>query len=132
VRATCNLAVIALLAVGAVLAVGAGCGGDSGGSTAITAPADADIVLVAKNVKFDSKRITLTAGAPTTIAILNLDEGVNHNVHLYDAPGSQRTNLEQGPVVQVLDVTIDKPGTYHFICDLHANMKGTVLVEPGG
>ena len=119
--------VLTLAIVAASLA--AACGDDD--EPDLVVPPDADVVIVAEDNRFDLDRIDLLAGDPTTIAIENRDDGVNHNLHLYDAPGQPSTDLEPGLVVQVLDVAIDRAGTYHFICDLHPNMTGDVVVAPG-
>jgi plastocyanin len=102
-----------------------GCGDDEPG---LEVP-PADVVLVAEDNRFDLDRIDVVAGVDTTIAVENRDDGVNHNLHLYDVPGQPSTDLEQGPIVQVLEVTIDEIGSYHFICDLHPNMTGDVVVS---
>jgi len=126
-------AVLALV----VLALGA-CGdtGDSSPPTTVGCQ-DAEagrVTLVADDLRWNTDCLRAEAGA-LVIEVDNQDEGVNHNVHLPDAPDSPATELEPGVVTQELDVTLPS-GTYEFICDLHPNMVGTLEVAeanpPGG
>jgi plastocyanin len=55
----------------------------------------------------------------------NQDDGVNHNLHLTDAPDEPATDLEAGPRVQELEVRLPA-GDYEFVCDLHPTMVGTL------
>jgi plastocyanin len=118
------------LASGAILVLAA-CGdtGESAPPTTVgcKVAADGRITLVAEDNRWDTDCLQASAG-PLTIEVDNRDDGGNHNVHLADAPGSPATELEQGPITQELDVTLE-PGRYEFVCDLHSNMLGTLTVE---
>jgi len=124
------------LALAVVLAGLLGACGDTGGEGSDTTEASggcrtADaggLTLVAEDLEWDADCLQATAG-PIVIVIENDDDGVNHNVHLTDAPGSPATELEAGPVRQELEVTIDA-GEYEYVCDLHPNMVGTLRVTP--
>ncbi len=94
------------------------CGGDEG----------ADAVIVAEDLRFLPARVEVAAGE-ITLAIENRDEGVNHNIHITDAAGSAATDLAEGTSTQSLTVTIDEPGEYEVICDLHPNMVLVLAVE---
>lgn len=120
---------IALLA--AVLTLGA-CGSTDEGSPATTeagcVTAEAGrLTLVADDVRWNTACLRAEPG-PLTIEVDNQDEGISHNVHLPDAPGSPASDLEVGPSRQELGVTLGE-GSYEFICDLHPNMVGTLTVE---
>jgi plastocyanin len=84
------------------------------------------VTLVAKDIRWDTDCLRADPG-PLTIEVDNQDEGINHNVHLPDAPDSPATELEPGLVTQELDVTL-AAGEYEYICDLHPNMVGTLTV----
>jgi len=117
------------LAVAVVGGLGA-CGGTGGSASTTTVGCkeaqDGRVTLVSKELRWDTDCV-LAAPGPLTIEVDNRDDGVNHNVHLPDAPDSPATDLEQGPVTQELPVTLE-PGTYEFVCDLHPNMVGTLTV----
>ena len=117
-------ALLALAALGA-------CGGSDGASTTTTVGCkeaqDGTATLVAADLRWDTDCLRAPAG-PLTIEVDNQDDGVNHNVHLPDAPDSPSTELEPGPNEQSLDVDLT-PGSYEYLCDLHPNMVGTLTVS---
>jgi plastocyanin len=113
----------------AVLAA-AGCGGDDDGSglSSEPVPDDPDLVIVADAMAFDPDEARVAAGEPVTIVIDNRDDGVNHNIHVEDAPEPNKTPLELGESQQALTVTLPA-GDYEFVCDIHPNMTGTLVAE---
>jgi plastocyanin len=117
-------------ALATVLAVAA-CGDDGGGTEASPARCvsveDGVAMLVAEDLAWSPDCISAVADEPFTIRLENRDDGVNHNVHLDDAPGGPKTELEAGPVTQELDVTLPA-GDYAYRCDLHPNMVGRIEV----
>jgi plastocyanin len=117
-------------AAAAAVAALAACGGTDGATTTTTVGCkDAEagtVTLVADDLRWDTDCLRAGPG-PLTIEVDNRDDGVNHNVHLPDAPDSPATELEQGPITQALDVTLT-PGSYEYVCDLHPNMVGTLTV----
>jgi len=121
---------VVLAAAIVVLSACGGTGGDGGdGQTAggCKDASDGRVTLVADDLQWDTDCLRAPAGA-LTIEIDNRDSGQNHNVHLPDAPGSPATDLEKGPTTQELDVELE-PGSYQYVCDLHANMVGTLTVR---
>ena len=86
-----SVAAALLMATSAALAA---CGGedDAGGLSAEPVPDDPDAVVVADAMAFDPEQIALPADEAVTIVIDNRDDGVNHNVHLPDAPGYAATD----------------------------------------
>jgi plastocyanin len=114
----------------ALLAALAACGGSDGASPSTTVgckdAAAGTVTVVADDLRWDTDCLRAGPGA-LTIEVDNADDGVNHNIHLPDAPDSPATELEPGPNTQTLDVTLT-PGSYEYVCDLHPNMVGTLTV----
>ncbi|MGE3620402.1 MAG: cupredoxin domain-containing protein [Acidimicrobiia bacterium] len=113
-----------------VAAVASGCGDTSGGDdeAAPEVPEGAAAVITSRDVQFEPSEVTVPAGEEVLVVHVNDDDGMNHNIHLKSAPGSPKTPLERGRGVQELRVTLD-PGEYPYTCDLHPNMKGTLVAE---
>ena len=111
----------------AALGALAACGGGDGGAglSSEPVPDDPDVVVVAENMAFDPDAVEVPAEEPVTIVIDNRDDGVNHNIHIEDAPSPDKTPLERGPSQQALTVTLPA-GDYDFVCDIHPAMTGTI------
>ena len=97
-----------------------------------------DIMIMAKNVKFDLTDITVAAGATIKLTVHNEDNGVPHNWALYKSKSAAAageapittTPLENGPVTQELVFAAPAAGEYYFRCDVHpATMAGTFIVR---
>lgn len=111
----------------AVVAALAACGGDDDASlSSEPVPDDPDVVVVAENMAFDPDAVEVAAEEPVTIVIDNRDDGVDHNIHVEDAPSPDKTPLERGPSRQALTVTLPA-GEYDFVCDIHPAMTGTIV-----
>lgn len=106
----------------------AACGDGGGGLSSEPVPDDPDVVIVAQDMQFDLREVTVAAGEPVSIVIDNRDEGVNHNLHIEDAPDPDKTPLERGRSRQALTVTLPA-GEYEFVCDIHPDMTGTMRAE---
>ena len=86
--------------------------------------------LTASNQKFDKTELDVPASVGFDLVLHNLD-GTQHNVSIYsDASHSQRVFggelANQG--THVYHVQALAPGTYYFQCDIHPDMKGTIVV----
>lgn len=102
------------------------CGGDD---TETTEPLPkGDVTITAKNLSFSPKTVRFDAPGTYTIVFENRDKGIVHDLHVTDAPGSPKTALKAGRSVATVRVTFPKAGTYHFRCDPHSSMKGTIVV----
>lgn len=88
---------------------------------------DGVATLVAEDLAWSPDCIRAVADEPLTIRLENRDDGVQHNVHLTDAPGEPTTQLAAGPSTQELDVTL-RTGEYAYVCDIHPNMVGRLEV----
>ena len=93
------------------------------------------VEVVAQNLAFDTEELRLPAETPTTLTLDNKDTAP-HNVSIYEddtASGEPLFRFEpfSGPDVQPFPVDPIPEGEYYFRCDVHTNMEGTVVVEPG-
>jgi hypothetical protein len=116
----------------AAMAVGGGvvgCGNDDDPTSAAGAcrsAVDGMVTVKAADLAWDSDCLEGPADEPLTIVVENEDHGVNHNLHLTDAPDEPATELQPGPVRQQLEVTLPA-GAYEYVCDIHPNMVGALM-----
>jgi plastocyanin len=118
-----------LLLVTAVLGLavlGTACGGDDDGGGKTVTAVNGEVTIVAKDSEWDADRIEVPADDEVTVVVDNQDDGVSHNLNVKDT--DFKTKIEKGPKEQRLDVTLEE-GTYEYVCDVHANMKGTLVAE---
>jgi plastocyanin len=132
-----------LLACVALFLVAPGCGGDDdddgggggGGGANTQEPAagggggGGGTKVVMKNIQFDPAETTVSAG--DTVTWTN-DESVAHDVDKESGPGPQFSSGPQGGMNEgdTFKHTFDKPGTYKYICRVHApGMAGTIIVK---
>lgn len=122
-------------------AVLAACGGDApssadasagtggGGTVAVV---DGNVDLSADNLEFDASVIQAPAGEAFTITFTNL-ESQPHNVAVDTQEGGDE--IVTGEVITGPDATTTitvpalEPGEYFFVCDIHTDMNGTIVVE---
>jgi len=112
-------------ATGASGATGSHGGGDHGGATTTT--------VVAEAIAFDTTTITLAADAENVITFDNRDSAVQHNIAIY-TDSSMTEELFNGELITgpaTIDYTIPPlpVGEYYFVCIVHPNMNGTVIVQ---
>jgi plastocyanin len=97
--------------------------GGGGGST---------VQLTAKNIAFDTRRLSAASGTPFRIVFDNEDRGVPHNVAIYtDASAASSLfvgDRVDGAKIVTYQVKALTPGTYFFRCDFHHQMSGTFIV----
>ena len=131
---------VRLLTVGlltlALVACGGGNGGDdtggdnTGGGT--VAVQNGTVEVTADDLKFDASTIQAPAGEAFTIVLNNMDT-MPHNISVYTEQGGEE--IAKGEIVTGPDATDEvevpalEPGTYFFVCDLHTNMSGSLVVE---
>jgi plastocyanin len=120
-----------ILLVGVVLAaVLAACSG-GGSAASASAPADAEVTVVAQEGAFDTGTITVPAGAPFELFFQNLD-GMPHNVAIYtDASASEPIFVGETitDAAVLYEVPAIEAGEYFFRCDLHPDMAGTLVAD---
>jgi plastocyanin len=118
-------AVIAMLAVFAV----AGCA--AAGPTA-SPPPDVDLSVVAKDYKFDTATLPMTAGDRTLIYFTN-EDSEKHDIAIFpsaDSGAAMFDGEDIGKGSTVYDVPAFDAGTYFFKCTIHPVMNGSVEVAP--
>ena len=76
-------------------------------------------------MKFTPASITIAVG--DTVTWRFDDGGVPHNVQ----GATDAESFIHSPILRDAEysVTFDKPGTYQYLCTLHSQMTGTVVVE---
>lgn len=146
------LSVLAFIAVASTPAI-AGCKASQSSATttqaatttsATTTPSSTTpsqsitIDLTAQNITFDTKQITVPAGAAVTVIFKNQDAGIRHNFSVYqNLTGGQTKaifvgDMITGPNTITYHFTAPPAGnTYFFECDVHPTiMNGTFTVTP--
>ncbi len=97
-----------------------------------SAPAG-DITIEAHNIAFTTRDVSAPAGKPFTIAFVNQDANVPHNVSIHkDSPSGEpvfKGAIFPGPDAKVYEVPALGAGTYGFVCDVHPTMTGTLTVK---
>jgi plastocyanin/uncharacterized membrane protein len=111
-----------------------GASGVAGASGAPGAPPGA-LTEVAKNIEFEQKTLEVEGGKPFTIFFDNQDAAsITHDIDIHSQDGSQLLQ-DQDPIPggtsQAYSYEALQPGTYQFICSVHAipQMTGTLTVK---
>lgn len=119
--------------------------GDDGGG-----PVGFQGTIVASNSLFDLTEGTLPPGAVVTMIFDNQDDGVAHNIALYNTTpddeflqgcvsgcdpeegGGVVTEIAVGPIVQTFTFTTPGVGAYAYNCQVHPDtMQGTLNIVEG-
>ena len=120
---------LGLLTLAAVTAACSGASAAPGSDAPADPPAGDAIVIVAKDLKFQTTDVTVPAGEPVAI-VLDNQEGAPHNIAIKDAAGAE---VFKGEIVSSARVTNNVPalaaGTYTFLCEVHPDMKGTITAQ---
>lgn len=88
--------------------------------------------VTARDLTFSVQEIRLTAALPTTLVLVNQDEGVPHNLSIY-ADDAMQDPVFTGELVVGFDrVRYELPplpaGRYAFACDVHpTSMRGSLV-----
>lgn len=121
-RRDCVARTLALIALPALAAVTRG---------AVAQASDAQVVkLVAQRFHYTPAEFRVKAGQPVVLEFTSVDF-----VHGFNLPDLHlRADLPPGAVTR-LSFTVDKPGSYDFLCDnfcgdKHEEMSGRMIVIP--
>jgi plastocyanin len=110
-------------------------GGGGGGASTTEQPADTGggggggTEVTMENIQFEPKDVTVSAG--DTITFTN-NEAVPHDVHKTSGPGEDFASGPSGGMQEgdTFELTLDEPGKYEYVCDVHApGMSGTITVN---
>jgi plastocyanin len=123
------------LVIGAVLMAGGGIAANAYGQRTLEKKGvvEKTVNLIAKNVQFDLKDISLPANKAAQVDFHN-DDSVPHNMSIYSNQDYTGPPVFQGAVVlggavSTYQLTAMTAGTYYFRCDIHPTvMKGTLTV----
>ena len=124
-----------------VLGVGlAACSGETATSSAPAATSSAaasddgaagGLEITAADLLFSTDTLTAPAGEDFVVTFTNNDT-VPHNFSVYTEEGGDAIVtgdiINEGETDEV-EVSALEPGTYFFMCDLHPEMNGTLVVE---
>ena len=123
------IALVALMAAcGSSTNTGDGGDGTGGGTVAVT---DGVVELSAADLAFDANVIQATAGEAFTINFTNND-AAPHNVAVYTEEGGEEIVLGDvinGGETAEVEVPALDAGEYFFVCDIHPDMTGSIVVE---
>ena len=87
--------------------------------------------LSAQNIAFDTNHLEAPAGQAVVLEFDNNDPGIPHNVEIKDATGASlfKGQIITGPAKVSYQVPALAAGSYTFVCDVHPNMTGTLVVS---
>jgi len=100
---------------------------------ATCSPSGTALRIEAQNLHFDKSCLAAPAGSPFTITMDNQENGVPHNVSIYESPSRSKALFQGRTVAGVATVTYAvgalPAGTYYFQCDVHPQMNGAFVVR---
>ena len=101
-------------------------------TTSTQAEGPRSIEVVGLDEAFSENEITVSAGETVTIIFNNKDtSGEPHNFRLIGPSSSWSTEVADAPDIQEITFSINEPGDYMFLCEIHPQtMTGTLVVTP--
>jgi plastocyanin len=118
---------LGLLSLAAVLAA---CSGSSGTPGPAASPPEGAVVVTANALKFGQTELSVPADEAFDLYFDN-QENVPHNVAIYtDESATTKIfvgEIFNGPAQKTQSVPAMAAGTYFFRCDVHPDMKGSVV-----
>lgn len=90
--------------------------------------------ISAADIAFDTQELSFPANTEVELVFHNDDEGIPHNVAIYEGEDATAPPLLKGAIINgtaeiTYQFTTPGPGTYYFQCDVHPNMNGEAHVE---
>jgi plastocyanin len=127
------IATLVLAAAALALAACSSTNADSATPSASAGPADPNApVIVAKDMKFTTAEVTVSAGKPLQVTFQNQD-GAPHNVSIFTDSSASKVVFQGeifgGPATKTYSVPALAAGTYFFRCDVHPDMTGTIVAK---
>ena len=93
-----------------------------------------ELTIFSDNVEtYNISRLEAKAGVEITVTFQNKDEGSGepHNFRVEYMDEDISTPLSPGPDTNSVTFTIDTPGDYPYLCDIHGEtMAGTLVLTP--
>lgn len=88
------------------------------------------VQISAVNGAFEQTEVSAPAGVRFVIHFNNRDAGVQHDIAIRDAPGTEvfRGDIVAGPGEVDYQVPALPAGTYQFVCTIHPGMAGMLMV----
>jgi plastocyanin len=114
--------VVVTIVAAALLLSACGRGGSSGMAGASASPV-ATNALIITNFMFSPMAAAVAPGS--TVRVTNKDSVT----HTLTATGGQFNTGDIGPGRTKTFTAPTKAGTYHYICDIHQYMRGTIVVS---
>ncbi|MFP5225520.1 MAG: cupredoxin domain-containing protein [Actinomycetota bacterium] len=88
--------------------------------------------VVASDLAFDVNQIAFPADATVEVVLDNQDAGVPHNIAFYSDESRGETiakgEIITGPAQDTLIFKTPGAGTYFFLCDVHPDMRGELVI----
>ena len=105
-------------------------GSPATGSAAPSGPA-ADVTISALNIAFEQTSVTAPAGKAFSLLFDNKDASVPHDVYIKNSAGTDvfEGAIVTGPAQTTYNVPSLPAGSYTFVCSVHSNMTGTLVVQ---
>jgi plastocyanin len=100
---------------------------------ATCAPGGTSLRIEAQNLHFDRDCLAAPAGQSFTLTLDNQENGIPHNVSVYEN-GQSGSTVFKGEVVTGVQSTVYRvqglpAGTYYFQCDVHPDMNGALVIR---
>jgi len=91
------------------------------------------VTITAQGIQFLESSFDAPADTPFTIAFVNRDQGVAHNVAIHEGsatgPAVFTGEVFNGVDVRLYSVDPLPADTYTFICTVHPSMTGTANIQ---
>jgi plastocyanin len=141
-----------IIGAAAVILVVAGCAADEGGSSPRSSPStvaeasptlgepgcepsDADVTVTAVDLSFDLDCITVDAGTPLAVELINREEAGSKERHNFSVTLQDNTSVFEGELIPPgasvsNEIGSLDAGDYYFVCDTHpSTMLGDLYVR---
>ncbi|HEX5827245.1 MAG TPA: cupredoxin domain-containing protein [Candidatus Limnocylindrales bacterium] len=87
-----------------------------------------EVVVRALDLAFEPVEPAAPAGQAISLVLDNKDEGIPHDIALTVGGQALKTEIVTGPARASVSIGPLDPGRYPFVCEVHPNMTGTLVV----